>query len=72
MVGFLQVVDPSLKEEAVMGGRLTVIVNAQGDICAVHKGGGIGVSASEIMRCVRIASSKASEATSQLKKAVCN
>ncbi|CAM6093677.1 unnamed protein product [Calypogeia fissa] len=68
--GDLQVVDPSLKEEAVMGGRLTVTVNAQGDICAIQKGGGIGVSASEIMRCIRIASSKASEITNQVKQAV--
>jgi len=42
-------VDPNLKEE-VMGGRLTITINAQGDICAVQKGG-VGVSSSEIMRC---------------------
>lgn len=66
----MQVVDPNLKEEEVMGGRVTITVNAQGDICAVQKGGGVGVSASELMRCIRIAAAKAQSMTETLKKAV--
>ncbi|KAL2650115.1 hypothetical protein R1flu_018243 [Riccia fluitans] len=68
--GDIEALDPTVKEEAVMGGRLTVIVNSQGDICAIQKGGGVGVRHSEIMRCIRIASSKAVEVTNQLKKAI--
>ncbi|KAG0610823.1 hypothetical protein M758_7G094400 [Ceratodon purpureus] len=68
--GNFQVLDPSLKEEEVMGGRITITINSQGEICAVQKGGGVGVSASELMRCIRIASSKAQSITETLKKAV--
>jgi exosome complex component RRP45 len=66
----LQVLDPNLKEEEVMGGRITITINSQGEICAVQKGGGVGVSASELMRCIRIASAKAQSITETLKKAV--
>ncbi|MCO5603313.1 hypothetical protein L7F22_057462 [Adiantum nelumboides] len=64
-----QVMDPSYKEELVMKGRLTVIMNIHGDICAIQKGGGVGVSSAEIMRCLRIASTKVADITSSLKKA---
>lgn len=66
----MQVVDPNLKEEEVMGGRITITMNSQGDVCAVQKGGGVGVSSSEIMRCLRIAAAKAQSITETLKKAV--
>lgn len=62
--------DPNLKEEEVMGGRITITINSQGEICAVQKGGGVGVSASEVMRCLRIAAAKAQSMTETLKKAV--
>eukprot|EP00897_Mesotaenium_endlicherianum_P003395 jgi/Mesen1/3083/ME000183S02134 len=64
------VIDPSLKEEAVMGGRLTFTVNAHGEICAVQKGGGVPVTSSEILRCARIAANKALDITDTLKQAV--
>lgn len=67
--GEFVVVDPSYKEELVMRGRFTVTMNIHGDICAIQKGGGVGVSASEIMRCLRIASSKVADITALLKKA---
>ncbi|CAM6021921.1 unnamed protein product [Sphagnum balticum] len=68
--GDLLVLDPSLKEELVMGGRLTFTVNTHGEVCAVQKGGGVGVSASELMRCLRLASTKAAVLTETLKKVV--
>lgn len=68
--GNFQVLDPNLKEEEVMGGRITITINSQGEICAVQKGGGVGVSASEVMRCLRIAAAKAQSMTETLKKAV--
>ncbi|KAH7277291.1 hypothetical protein KP509_39G044100 [Ceratopteris richardii] len=67
--GDLVVVDPSYKEELVMKGRLTVTMNVHGDICSVQKGGGVGVSSGEIMRCLRIAATKVADVTSSLKKA---
>lgn len=53
-----------------MGGKLTVTVNTHGEVCAIQKGGGVGVSTSEVMRCLRIAASKAKDVTDVLKKAV--
>ncbi|KAF6166150.1 hypothetical protein GIB67_023860 [Kingdonia uniflora] len=64
------VIDPSYSEEAVMGGRMTATLNANGDVCAIQKGGGDGVIQSVIMQCLRIASVKAADITSKIKDAV--
>lgn len=64
------VIDPTHHEEAVMGGRMTTTLNANGDICAIQKAGGEGVLQSVIMQCLRIASVKAGDVTEKLKKAV--
>jgi exosome complex component RRP45 len=63
-------VDPTYKEEAVMGGRMTATVNSNGDVCAIQKAGGEGVMSSVIMQCLRIASVKAAEVTSKINTAV--
>ncbi|CAM8910229.1 unnamed protein product [Rhodiola kirilowii] len=65
----IMVVDPTHFEEAVMGGRLTTTLNTNGDICAIQKGG-VGVSQSIIMECLRIASMKAADITAKIKSAV--
>ncbi|KAH0794400.1 exosome complex component RRP45A isoform X1 [Histomonas meleagridis] len=45
--GFLEAhlifVDPTLKESSVLKGFLTIFANAQGEICAIHKNGGLPV-----------------------------
>ncbi|KAJ6670758.1 EXOSOME COMPLEX EXONUCLEASE RIBOSOMAL RNA PROCESSING PROTEIN [Salix viminalis] len=64
------VVDPVHSEEAVMGGRMTVTVNANGDICAIQKGGGEGVPQSAIMHCLQLASLSAESITKKIKNAV--
>ncbi|PON70415.1 Guanosine pentaphosphate synthetase I/polyribonucleotide nucleotidyltransferase [Parasponia andersonii] len=64
------VIDPTHHEEAVMGGRMTTTLNANGDICAIQKAGGEGVLQSVIMQCLRIASVKAGDITEKIKKAV--
>ncbi|KAL2510823.1 Protein ECERIFERUM 7 [Abeliophyllum distichum] len=64
------VIDPSHFEEAVMGGRMTATLNANGDICAVQKAGGEGVIQSVIMQCLRIASVKAVDITRKIEDAV--
>ncbi|TVU05964.1 hypothetical protein EJB05_49150 [Eragrostis curvula] len=66
------VVDPTCKEEAIMGGRMTVTVNSNGDVYAIEKAGEEGVMPSVIMKCLRIASDKAAYVTSKIKIAVEN
>lgn len=53
-----------------MGGRMTTTLNTNGDICAIQKAGGEGVSQSVIMHCLRIAATKAADMTSKIKDAV--
>ncbi|KAG2658979.1 exosome complex component RRP45A-like isoform X3 [Panicum virgatum] len=67
--GNIVVVDPTYKEEAVMGGRMTATINSNGDICSIQKAGGEGVMSSVVMQCLRIASVKATDITSKMKKA---
>ncbi|GER41076.1 exosome complex component Rrp42 [Striga asiatica] len=64
------VIDPSHFEEAVMGGKLTATLNTNGDVCAIQKAGGEGVIQSVIMQCLRIASVKAGDITTKIKKEV--
>jgi exosome complex component RRP45 len=65
----LLILDPTVKEEAVSGGEMVVVLNARDELCAVHKGGGCAVAPGEIMRCVRLASRVAKEAVAELKRA---
>ncbi|XP_044960997.1 exosome complex component RRP45A-like isoform X1 [Hordeum vulgare subsp. vulgare] len=64
--GNIMVIDPTYKEEAVMGGRMTATINSNGDVCAIQKAGGEGVMSSVIMQCLRIASVKAADITSKI------
>ncbi|CAN6485794.1 unnamed protein product [Victoria cruziana] len=68
--GEIVVIDPTYKEEAVMGGRMTVTINANGDVCAIQKAGGQGVLQSEIIHCMRIASVKSVDITNKIRNAV--
>ncbi|XP_048537565.1 exosome complex component RRP45A-like isoform X1 [Triticum urartu] len=68
--GNVMVIDPTYKEEAVMGGRMTATINSNGDVCAIQKAGGEGVMSSVIMQCLRIASVKAADITSKIKREV--
>ena len=49
---------------------MTATINSNGDICAIQKAGGEGVMSSVVMQCLRIASVKAADITSKIKKAV--
>ena len=69
-VNEIQVIDPTYNEEAVMGGRMTTTVNANGDICAIQKAGGEGVPQRVIMQCLQLATAKAAGITKQIKEAV--
>lgn len=52
-------VDPSLKEEAAMEGCVTVVMNPHGEVCLVQKSIGIGVTYSQLSRCMTIAQVRA-------------
>jgi hypothetical protein len=49
---------------------MTATINSNGDICSIQKAGGEGVMSSVVMQCLRIASLKAADITSKIKKAV--
>lgn len=66
----LLVIDPTHHEEAVMVGKMTATLNANGDVCAIQKPGGEGVLQSVIMQCLRLASRMASDITKKIKDAV--
>lgn len=68
--GELLALDPSLKEEAAASGGFTVTLNPAGELCAVQKVRGVGMSPSQIMRCMRLAHRKVTELTEQLRKAL--
>lgn len=46
--GELVMMDPGQKEEAAQAGRLTVVVNAQKEVCAVHKPDGVPLTSSMV------------------------
>ncbi len=49
------VLDPSLAEEEVCDGRLTVVCNSQGEMCLAQMSGGLAVDADTLRACVAIA-----------------
>ena len=49
---------------------MTATINSNGDICSIQKAGWEGVMSSVVMQCLRIASVKATDITSKIKKAV--
>ncbi|XP_020230042.1 exosome complex component RRP45A isoform X2 [Cajanus cajan] len=66
----LLVIDPTHQEERVMTGRMTATVNSNGDVCAIQKAGGEGVSQSVIMHCLKLAHTKATDITTKIRDAV--
>jgi exosome complex component RRP45 len=53
-----------------MEGRMTATINSNGDVCSIQKAGGEGVMPSVVMQCLRIASVKAADITSEIKSKV--
>eukprot|EP01116_Phalansterium_solitarium_P024287 TRINITY_DN8866_c0_g1_i1.p1 TRINITY_DN8866_c0_g1~~TRINITY_DN8866_c0_g1_i1.p1 ORF type:complete len:390 (-),score=153.13 TRINITY_DN8866_c0_g1_i1:8-1177(-) len=66
----IAVVDPALKEEAVMDGRMTLTINAHMEMCAIQKAGGTAVTTALLMQCARIAAVKADELNELLQAAL--
>ena len=63
-------VDPSLKEELAMDGRITMTLNAHREICAVQKAGGTPLSVAQIMQCAKVAAVKVAEVTAAVQTAL--
>jgi exosome complex component RRP45 len=64
------VVDPSLKEELVMDGRVTLTLNPHQELCGCQKSGGSPIASSQIVRCAHIAGVKVVEMHETLQKAL--
>jgi hypothetical protein len=64
------VVDPLLKEEVVMDGRITVAINGHRELCTVQKAGGCAIEIDRILECARIAAVKVEENTQLILKAL--
>lgn len=62
--------DPTLREEAVADGRLTLVVNAHRELCGVHKLGGCPLLPAALLAASRLAGEKAVELVAQLKAAL--
>eukprot|EP00406_Dinophysis_acuminata_P073438 CAMPEP_0179247744 /NCGR_PEP_ID=MMETSP0797-20121207/19770_1 /TAXON_ID=47934 /ORGANISM="Dinophysis acuminata, Strain DAEP01" /LENGTH=330 /DNA_ID=CAMNT_0020955379 /DNA_START=22 /DNA_END=1010 /DNA_ORIENTATION=+ len=60
------ILDPSRLEEAVMGGVLCVAVNQHGELCGVHKPGGLAVDYALIERCAALATARAKEIVARI------
>jgi len=63
-------VDPQWKEESVMKGRITMILNIHKEICGVQKAGGIPLAMQQILRATKIAMVKVKELTAVIKEAL--
>lgn len=53
--------DPNRLEEAAMGGQLSVAVNQHGELCGLHKPGGMAIDIVLINHCISIATARAKE-----------
>jgi len=61
------VVDPQWKEETVMKGRMTMILNIHKELCGVQKAGGVPLSMEQILDASKIAMVKVKELTEIIK-----
>ncbi|KAL4856888.1 Exosome complex component RRP45B [Chlorella vulgaris] len=68
--GDLLAVDPSLKEEAAAAGSFTVVQNAFGELCALQKIDGCGLTPPQLLRCIRLATQKVEERTGEIRRAL--
>lgn len=55
------VIDPTLLEENIAEGSLTIVMNHLGEICALTKTGGVLLDAVTLLKCVQLAKTKIEE-----------
>ena len=68
--GNLVVLDPMLKEESVLDGKIIVCMNVYGDILTLQKTGGACVGAEVLLKCLEIAKIKAKDLTDVIRAAL--
>ncbi|KAK5574521.1 hypothetical protein RB653_009774 [Dictyostelium firmibasis] len=66
----VMIVDPDTKEESVMDGKLSFLVNIHKEICGVSKGGGTSTNINQVLKCSKIAVIKAAEITQQIRESI--
>lgn len=66
----LLLLDPTEREESIMQGKISIILNAFGEMCGFHFLGGVPVSSEVLLKCVKTASAKAEEMSKVLKDAL--
>lgn len=50
------VVDPSSIEQRLSAGLMSIAMNAQREICVLHKAGGVPTASEEVLRLINVAS----------------
>lgn len=68
--GNLVLLDPSLKEESVLDGKIIVCMNIYGDILTLQKTGGACVGTDILMKCLEVAKIKAKDLTDVVREAL--
>ena len=71
-IGDVIIADPTHEEESIMDGRVTMTTDAEGNVCAVQKGGAGTFTVEQINHIVETTITKGNEIRSILKKATEN
>eukprot|EP00929_Paragymnodinium_shiwhaense_P111719 TRINITY_DN80008_c0_g1_i1.p1 TRINITY_DN80008_c0_g1~~TRINITY_DN80008_c0_g1_i1.p1 ORF type:complete len:457 (+),score=133.17 TRINITY_DN80008_c0_g1_i1:114-1484(+) len=60
------ILDPNRLEEAAMNGTLCIALNQYGELCAIHKPGGLAVDFALLEHCIGVATARAKEMCSRI------
>ncbi|CAE8607476.1 unnamed protein product, partial [Polarella glacialis] len=64
------ILDPNRLEEAAMRGALCIAVNQHGELCGVHKPGGMPIDFAMVEHCIELAVARAKEITSRIQSEI--
>lgn len=64
------VVDPNWKEDKVCNGRMTITLNAQHELCAMQKSGGVALTAQQLVQATQVAQVKVVELSAAIESAL--
>lgn len=64
------IVDPLWKEERVCNGRMTITLNAQHEVCAMQKAGGVALTAEQLIQATQVAQVKVVELSAAIDNAL--
>lgn len=64
------VVDPNWKEDKVCNGRMTITLNAQHELCAMQKSGGLALTAQQLVQATQVAQVKVVELSTAIESAL--